>query len=299
MKKIKNTLDNTLIARLVGYRRIDEDGEQTLRPGSAAGEDGIGSFSFTGRTAMANNLTNNMGDNPMKEEMQPVIINDDMLNKLQTILNAIGITDHDIALGNVTLNDNGAIKVVRKLTGQTMEIGAAKKTCIDLLDALGNKLVGAQSADHQQIDEFVDAPEDSRFTYVLDVMGNVTIQDSETGKSIYLQGHDATEVIGELQMHGGTPEKEQNVLSQYVHVMENIEVTEDITMGGEVSAHSPASMLRTLQFDIDSMKSKLQNIRATAIKANDVTGKFASEMFQDEINTLERTLHDFLTKSEE
>jgi hypothetical protein len=73
----------------------------------------------------------------------------------------------------------------------------------------------------EQLDEFEGMGGDQRFTYTTDTLGNVNISDSMTGASLYLQGQDAQELLGQLEIYGASPEKVQSILAQYEHAMDN------------------------------------------------------------------------------
>lgn len=66
--------------------------------------------------------------------------------------------------------------------------------------------------------EFLEPEESTKYTHVIDTQGNVEIRDTETGKSVYLQGSDALEAIDHI---GDKTGKElQTALSHFRHVME-------------------------------------------------------------------------------
>ena len=304
------TVDAATPEQLAQIKKIDEN--VTLAPPKADGEDEIGSFSFKGRADMPDRLTNNMGDNPMAEDMyQPTSeITGEMLQILYDKLVSYGVSDEDIALGYDKLSPKGYVKLARSMTGQTMDEPDAADLVKKALNTLSQDLV--EDTYNTNLQEFTDMPIDSQFTYVIDALGNVTVRDGDAGTEIHLKGQDALELIGELQMHGGTAEKEQYILSQYKHVMEDddtVEMTADESDGGELEEdvnmkdhfgipEDAHALLAGLKHDIDSMKAKLTVMRATAIKNSDVMGKFAAELFQGEVQTLEHSLQDYLSKSE-
>lgn len=270
-----NKLDNKLIAKLVGYGRLDESAvEQAVAAEAPVVEQRVG-----------------------VTEEAPLVINEAILESMHGILKAAGIADHDIALGSVSLNDKGAVKAAKKLTGRVMEAAQAKQFCKDVIAKLSLNLVEAEEvAEQDKLDEFYmdNMPSQARFTYVVDALGHVTVQDSESGKEIYLQGSDATELLGRLEMEGGTPEKEQAVLADYQHVMEDMAL-----QPLRPQTATSKDLLASLQHDIESMKKKLHDMRAAAVKSGDVEGKFASEIFKDEVSTLEHSLQDYIAKISE
>ena len=303
---MKDILNNSEIARLVGYRRtINEAGEQTLVPARAPGV--FGDLSASGKSNMPDRVTNNSGDNGMVdpmvgEDMAPPKINGAMLDQLHELLKKIGVDDSDIALNAVMLKPSGCVKVVKILSGQTMNEVAATEFCKDAIRALGQKMVGKAEVQEDELNEFQDMPEDSRFTYVTDAMGDITVSDAETGLSVHLRGHDAVELTGELQMHGGSADAEQKILSQYQHVMETGaecegEVDEDVKMSQYFGAtEGSQKMLQSLDGDIKSMHAKLLKMKELAIQSHDVNGRFAAETFIDEVEKLAHALQDYISK---
>lgn len=74
-----------------------------------------------------------------------------------------------------------------------------------------------------------------RYSYNEDPLGNVVVHDIQTGKLVYLQGEDAAELMGHIQINDlDLPQnavKLQGLLGQYEHVMESInaEISEKLT----------------------------------------------------------------------
>lgn len=305
------TLNTELLARLLNYGKVDED--QTLAPPKAAGNDVIGSFSFKGRADMPNRLTNNMGDNAMQdpetaevdEDARPTVITSDMLDKTKSILNTIGMSDSDLALGKVRLKSGQAcIKLVKQVTGKVMSDLQATEFAAQLIQQLSIKLSEdlTDDGDEDQLNEFfTDTPVDARFTYTTDTLGDVMVRDTETDRSVYLRGADAVELLGQLQMHGGTPEQEQEVLAQYQHVMEmgeSVAMDEDIQMSDYFGMPSSSmDVLQSISPDLKAIEMKLRKMRADAMYNSDLAGKMAAEIFIEEIENLDFRLKDYLAKA--
>jgi hypothetical protein len=187
------------------------------------------------------------------------------------------------------------------VTGKAMPDVEATSMCAELIQQLSIKLSEdvTDDADEDQLNEFfVDLPVDARFTYTVDTLGDVLVKDTETDRSVYLRGTDAVELLGQLQMQGGSPETEQNILAQYQHVMEMgeaVSMDEDVKMSDYFGASSIAvDAIKGLSTDIQSMKGKMQKLRAICTHKNDVGGKFAAETILDEINRLEHSVSDYL-----
>ena len=301
------SLNTDLLARLLNYGKVSEN--QTLEPAKAAGNDAIGSFTFKGRADMPNRLTNNMGDNPMvdptvDEDARQLVITADMLSKTKTILNNIGIEDSDLALGNVRLKSAQAcMKLVKQVTGKTLPDPEATNFCAELVQQLSIKLSEdvTDDADEDQLNEFfIDTPVDARFTYTVDTLGDVMVKDTETDRSVYLRGADAAELIGQLEMHGGSPETEQELLSQYQHVMEMgeaVSMDEDVKMSNYFGAGPIAvDAMSALAADVQNMKSRMQKLRAVCTHKHDVGGVFAADTMLEEISRMEHVVTDYMAK---
>ena len=292
-----------MIARLVGYRRtLNESSEQTLAPDRVPGV--FGELSASGKGNPKHNMTNNSGDNGleapvMDEDASMPAITPDMLEKLHALLNKIGVDDSDIALNSVMLKPTGCAKVAKALTGRPVDEAHAVAFCKDAISKLAQHLVGEDSIQEDELNEFMDMPEDSRFTYTTDAVGDVTINDAENGTSVHLRGSDAIELIGDLQMYGGTPEKEQKILAQYQHVMEGGEgeVDEDVSnskfFGG---SNGLPEMLGDLMGDVHAMQDKLASMAAGAQQHGDPQALFAAKVFMGELQNLEDSINDYMQK---
>lgn len=300
-------INNSLIARLLNYGKVEEN--TTLEPPKAAGSDSIGSFTFKGRADMPARLTNNMGDNPMVDDTAPEIdergdlgpvVNDEVLNKVKTILNNIGISDADIAVGNVRLKSaQSCIKLIKQATGKAVDESQATQMCAEIVDQLSMKLSEDLTADdNEELNEFFDMPADSRFTFTIDALGNVQLNDTQAGTGVLLRGQDAVEFLGKMEMEGQTPEDQQKVLAYYQHVMEsndNQSIDEDVAVGDYFGASQAAvDTLSSMNDDLRSMKDKLKTMHTTAMQNSDVQGKMAAEHFMREIQTFAASLHQYI-----
>jgi hypothetical protein len=289
-------LNNDLISRLVGYRRTLNE-STVLQPEA-------GPFSASGKANLPLRQTNNSGDNaleaPVDEDMGQAAITADMLEKLHELLNKIGVDDSDIALNSVMLKPSGCVKVAKALTGSPMGEEHAVEFVKDAIGRLAQHLVGEGSVQEDELNEFHDFPEDSRFTYTTDSVGDVTVFDAIEGTQVHLRGGDAIELLGDLQMYGGTSEKEQKVLAQYQHVMEDgeeLEVDEDLRNSQFFDGGSSVpEMLGDLMGDVHAMQDKLTKMAKTAMNNGDTSGKFAAEIFMAELNTLEASINDYMAK---
>lgn len=296
--------------QLAKIKRVDET--ITLAPPAAAGAGAIGSFTFKGRADMPNRLTNRMGDNPMVDDTakevdeqtsQSPVINDSVLNDVKRILNNIGISDADIAVGNVRLKSaQSCIKLIKQATGKVVSDTEATQLCAQLVDQLSMKLSEDLTSDgnDEELTEFFDMPSDSRFTYTIDALGNVLIKDTQADTSVFLRGQDAVEFLGKLEMEGKNPEEIQKVLGYYQHVMEagdEQSIDEDVQMSDYFGSTTEAvDAIKDLMIDIDNMKAKMVQLRGTSQHQGDVNGRFAAETIYDEIAKLEHAITDYVSK---
>lgn len=300
-------INTSLLARLLNYGKVDEN--VTLAPPKAAGDDTIGSFTFKGRADMPDRITNNMGDNPMvddtakevDEDAMPMI-NSGVLDKVKSILNNIGISDSDIAVGNVRLKSSRACaKLIKQATGKAVSEDQAVDMCAKIVDELSMKLSEDLTADDsEELNEFFDMPSDSRFTFTIDALGNVQLNDTEHGTGVLLRGQDAVEFLGKMEMEGKTPEDQQKVLAYYQHVMENTDdqsIDEDVAVSDYFGASQEAvDTLTSLKSDINSMKDKLKSMYAGAMRNGDVQGKMAAEQIMNDIKAFSDSLNQYIDK---
>lgn len=223
--------DLKLLQRLLNHGRVDEAGYPSGMdaPEAASGVD--------------HNEVNNMGDNPMvdpaKLEESEGAVTPEMIELLKQTLGDVGANLSDVAVGDYEVRMNGDITIgstqvspdavmefaIAASGDEDIDPMSANDLFLDTLEALSEQLDESTCmacAGKQELDEFraPDAPVDARFTYVVDTLGHVTINDAQTGKSVYLQGSDAIELMGQLEGVTGEGQMQQ-LLSQYQHVMEN------------------------------------------------------------------------------
>ncbi len=283
--------DHKTIMKMAGYGKLMESGDYTINAGPVA-------------TGIDHNQTNQMGDNPMlvpEDTIAPGMpeVTDEMLERMHAILTRAGFEDSDIAIGGCKVKDASCPKIAKMLTGsdQADPVPFVKA----VIEKLSEKVMGAvePAMTEDTLEEFAadDAAPSTRFVHTVDTLGNVTIKDSRTGKEVFLQGEDAMELLGELEMNGKSASMIQNILSQYQHVMEG-----DLNEEGEIEDFNAAFKadsvyeLKSLEADITSMRTKLQAMIDKAQQSGDVTGAFAAGVFQDEVSKLENNLKDYLSK---
>jgi hypothetical protein len=144
------------------------------------------------------------------------------VEKLHQLLAKIGIHDAAILAHDVDLTPAGYTKLAHKLTGEAMSDADAKDYCKHVMHALAQQL--EEHVPHvvdesdEMLHEFIGG--EHQFNYVTDTMGNVQISDAVTGASVYLQGQDAQEFLGAIEQAGGDEDLEQDIMSQYEHVMD-------------------------------------------------------------------------------
>lgn len=230
------------------------------------------------------NQVNQMGDNPLPLEEDSNDVTDDMLDHLHEILQNAGKSDSDIAMNNVKIKPTSAEKVVRTVA-PGVEIADAPAFLDKMLAALAARL----DPNTEQVNEFQEVPSDARFVHTIDTLGDVKITDSQTGKEIVLTGEDAMEVIGELELHGDSPEKVQEILSHYQHVMEDDESHPGTNMP------SPAVQgLKGMEVDLKNMENKLKQMLDKAESTGDVVTATAANLFKEELDKLVTAIDDYV-----
>jgi hypothetical protein len=149
-------------------------------------------------------------------------VNPEIMSKAHSVLLKAGISDSAITNRDVNMKASGWTKLAHILSGEAMADVDAEDYCRHVLHALADRLEEGRPLDEaEQLDEFEGMGGDQRFTYTTDTLGNVNISDSMTGASLYLQGQDAQELLGQLEIYGASPEKVQSILAQYEHAMDN------------------------------------------------------------------------------
>jgi hypothetical protein len=164
-------------------------------------------------------------DDEVSESVMDTIrqhVNPEVMSKAHSVLLKAGISDIAIQNRDVNMTKAGWTKLAHILSGEAMADMDAEDYCKHVLHALADKLDAGQSVEEsEQLDEFVGMGGDQRFTFTTDTLGNVNITDSMTGASTYLQGQDAQELLGQIEMYGATPEAVQDILGQYEYTMDN------------------------------------------------------------------------------
>lgn len=230
------------------------------------------------------NQVNQMGDNPLPLEENPQEFTDDMLDHLHAILTNAGKSDSDIAMNNVKIKPTSAEKVIR-----TVAPGVEVENPSEMLDKMLVALAQRLDPNSQQVNEFQEIPSDARYVHTIDTLGDVKITDSQTGKEIILTGEDAMEVIGELELNGDSPEKVQEILGHYQHVMEDDEAHPG------AAAQSPAVQgLKSLQVDLKNMEAKLNQMLDKAESTGDVVTATAANLFKEEMDKLVTAIDEFI-----
>ena len=146
-----------------------------------------------------------------------------ILDRLQEILQKAGVDDDEIRVG-VDLTNAGLQKVAARLG-----IGANEVPMLinSLTTRLRDEDAQSERAFESRYDSFMDEDlnadmtdvDSTRFGYEKDSAGNVTVRDSQSGKEVYLQGSQATELLNKLSQD---PASEQTILADLEPLMEEI-----------------------------------------------------------------------------
>jgi len=162
------------------------------------------------------------GDNPIDDEQELNEDHQSTLDQLQQILNDAGISNDEIELG-IQLSPEGKQRIAARLGTSAHQMD----TLLSSLQASLNsdeksKMIQEIDVDPESEDDVVygkayhknSAPwrrngpsewrkygkqPEQRFTYEPDVLGNLTIRDSETGEEKFLQGAQAMSLANELE----------------------------------------------------------------------------------------------------
>lgn len=278
-------IDPQLLARLMSYGKVQESDSPygiTFDTPASRGD------------AADHNQVNDMGDNPMKDPSikEDVAITPIMLSKLNHLLNGIGIQDSDIAMGEVDLDPQKAAMILKNVTGETLAGEAAQGKIAGMVAQLGDRLMGkdepqsnAPSTQASQLEEFQDIPYGSRFSYVVDSLGNVNIYDGDNGTAVNLTGEDAMQVIAELEAAGNDDDAIQAVLSHYQHVMENGIV-------GDESAIDEGPEVDQIVTQLEAIHAQLKHVveNATAVPSNNVHDWYKQNLVQSELEPALETI---------
>jgi hypothetical protein len=293
-------LDLNLLARLLKHRRFDETGYLTGMEASAgdAGADHL--------------QVNQMGDNPMKDPSTALketfdgTVTPEMIERLKEMLAADGIGEAAIAMqdysfdgdglltiGDTTFPEHDMLEMANQMGCSCGDVGEAGDMILAVLEAMGDNMQESMGfpALSKKLAEFRanDATIDARFTHTVDSLGDVVINDAVTGKSVYLQGSDAMELLGQIP-DGASEGQLQHVLSQYQHVMESEQVVNDMD-----SAIDTVSELKSLDVDLQNMRLKLEAMSSKAQQSGDVAAACAADMFTAEVERFEQSLAEYLS----
>jgi hypothetical protein len=166
--------------------------------------------------------TNNprYGDNSLKD----VTVNEDLsvdenlkLDELQTILNNAGISDDEIISGIAGLKPDAKARVAEQL-------GVPLQHVDFMINELSTKLSHEDEKNYSLFSESYLKEqykklfeEDDRFGYQEDALGNVTINDTLTGNSKFIEGTEAQDLLRKLFSN---PNNTQKILGNYANLME-------------------------------------------------------------------------------
>jgi hypothetical protein len=126
-----------------------------------------------------------------------------ILDRLHTVMNDAGIDDHEI-IGGVRLTPVGYQKLAAKMKVGFRDING-------MINELITKVRDEQSLVAEAYSDLLDE-DDERYSFEKDYLRNVTIHDKVTGQDTYLQGSEASEMLGLLA--SGMTDK-QTILAQY------------------------------------------------------------------------------------
>jgi hypothetical protein len=131
------------------------------------------------------------------------------LDRLQSVLNKAGISDHDIVAG-IELKHVGYQRLAAKMD---IRGGDAMKNINNMINELIEKMRDDQSLVAENYDHFMTEETGDKYVIEKDFLGNVTVRDTETGDENYVQGSTAAELLHALAQHGVD---KQELLSHYV-----------------------------------------------------------------------------------
>lgn len=134
-----------------------------------------------------------------------------MIKRLHDILHRAGVSQSEIKNG-VRLSDRGYQK-----------IAGALGVGVDEVRQLLNKL----RDEHSRLDGYTIAQEASvRFGYENDILGNVQINDLESGQTKMISGSDGQSLISRLSHVPDGGKEEQEILSSYFGILNEKEIAE-------------------------------------------------------------------------
>lgn len=139
-----------------------------------------------------------------------------ILDRLLDVMLKAGVSEDDIRAG-IDLTAAGMQKVAARL-------GIAASEVPMLLGSLSTRLDDEQKHSESAYEGiYEDMLSNEQFSYEKDGMGDVTVRDARSGKEIYLQGSQATDLLGRLEQD---PEDAQAILGSVQSLMEGDEDTD-------------------------------------------------------------------------
>lgn len=156
---------------------------------------------------------NSLEDVTVNEEFELPYDQSVKLDKLQTILNDAGVSNDEIIAGIGGLKPDAKKRVANAINVPEDKVDF-------MLRLLSTKLSEEDKKNYQLFNESYRKIMESndRFGYQDDALGNVTVNDSKTGKSVYITGSEASNLLDNIFRN---PENTQEILSNYEHLMEN------------------------------------------------------------------------------
>lgn len=137
--------------------------------------------------------------------------NRDLVDRLRHYLATKGLDDAQV--------ENGAGLSPAGLRGAATVLGVAPHDMGLLMQALVQRIRDERKRYDVMVEDYLsDGAGRPRFTTEPDALGNVTVRDAETGKSVFLSGTKATALANRLK--GSSPEQQQAILATFATTME-------------------------------------------------------------------------------
>lgn len=156
---------------------------------------------------------NSLEDVTINEEFDLPFDQKIKLDRLQNILNNADVSDDEIIAGIGGLTAEAKKKVANAIDVPEDKVDFMLRLLSTKLSKEDEKNYSLFNESYKHIME-----EDSRFGYQDDSIGNVTINDTKTGKSVFLTGSEAATLLNKLFRK---PEDTQQILSDYEPLMED------------------------------------------------------------------------------
>jgi hypothetical protein len=125
------------------------------------------------------------------------------LDKLNTILNKGGCSDHSIIAG-VRLTHRGYQKLA-------LQMNVDLETVQFMVNQLMTKLRSEKESMSEDYEHFI-SEDNQRFSMEKDFLGNVTLRDDYSGDEKFLQGSEATEFLNDM----GGSDDDQEIIAHYM-----------------------------------------------------------------------------------